>query len=1104
MTVPRLLIFLLWLIIVVTNYQPGTWLIGWDNLLPEINIFLNLHKAIFAAWQSWQGLGIVGGIGHASELSRQLLLIPFSVFFPGHTVRYIWTFGMLLFGALGTYQLGLWLYQHSAQKRWIALIPAIFYIFNLATVQNFFVPLEAFSTFWGFIPWFLLSTFELIKNPSKKNMLIFALLQFWGASAFHVQTMFIVFSLLLGLYSILVFIYSKGSKTLTLVSMWLVLLVVHAYWLAPVGYFTLTNATQTVDSKQNTISTQEVYEANRAAGNISSILQLKGYWFGYTDVDNNATTYLFSAWKEHTESMPALLAGITVSILGLGGLLLLLKNEKLKENAETVFFLVATLLSISMLSAGRGIPGLGYVLITKLPLLGQIFRVPFTKWSVVFSLLIAIGLGYFMMYIIDKRKKIVAFLAPVIIVSLSVFSVLPVFHGEFLYKNVQLDLPKDYTALFSELKNYSASERILYLPFDDLWGWMNHDWGYRGSGFIWYGIEQPIIDRNFDVWSVRNETLYTQLQYAFQNNDVSKVDELLDKYDISLLLVDTSLSAPQQRVAETQTMLTQLTDKEVVSQTWKSDFLTLYKTNRSNAELEISPRKSVLPTEQKTIVDTLFSAESYISDPQSTIEYPFQNVLKESLIDSSLVVQKNQILVPLDKKKIVIPPLTTMKHMYGIQVIGNKITIEPLAPIEILNVENQKKRTLYQTQPFTITFDNLEEELYLDLDGRILNLHETEYTQVILDKNITQPIVIRISNKSDISQRDEATLLSSSYQEFTITNQTWSNLLTEKVETLSENEVVALLTVTEPISFLTDTASIENCDALQRGKTTKTTNDDASITYVSEDFGIYCDGKSTALTQSNHDHFLTIHATNSSGLPLRFYVKNNATNTVLTEHSLSQTENTFFVPPDVDSGTISVNFQNKSTGTASRNTLLSVSLHEIPVPLTTLAKILTTNDQNITSSTQLEKPTAETNLTVESFKTKKIGNFFYHSSFFIKNDPNSKENDLFPLIISLSQSYDEGWIAFTPSSFPTALPHYQTDGWKNGWIISKGKTNMYILYWPQLTIFAGYAVLAILFIILYKGVAKEKIAEKQKNTHAKSTYRTPKRVLAGVHKRGSK
>src|ERR1035437_3884230 len=93
-TWPIITILGITLLLFLRNYSANTWLIGWDNLMPEFNLGINIQRSIFAVWQEYQGLGLLGGMGHASDFIHQLGLLLMSLIIPAQLLRYTWTFLM--------------------------------------------------------------------------------------------------------------------------------------------------------------------------------------------------------------------------------------------------------------------------------------------------------------------------------------------------------------------------------------------------------------------------------------------------------------------------------------------------------------------------------------------------------------------------------------------------------------------------------------------------------------------------------------------------------------------------------------------------------------------------------------------------------------------------------------------------------------------------------------------------------------------------------------------------------------------------------------------------------------------------------------------------
>ena len=105
-SIAYIIVFLIVAVLFWKNYIPGTWLIGWDNLLPEFNFKVNiLDRSIWSTWQEYQGLGIQAGNAHAADLLHQLGLYLLSFFLAPDILRYIYHFLALFIGGIGMYEL---------------------------------------------------------------------------------------------------------------------------------------------------------------------------------------------------------------------------------------------------------------------------------------------------------------------------------------------------------------------------------------------------------------------------------------------------------------------------------------------------------------------------------------------------------------------------------------------------------------------------------------------------------------------------------------------------------------------------------------------------------------------------------------------------------------------------------------------------------------------------------------------------------------------------------------------------------------------------------------------------------------------------------------
>jgi NADH:ubiquinone oxidoreductase subunit K len=565
-------IFVLVVILFITNYSPNTYLTGWDNLHPEFNFSLNIKRSLSAVWQEYQGLGLLGGMAHSADLPRQVILAGLPSLMPVSFLRYFWTFLMLLIGPLGVYFLVANLLDSGSSPLRVspeaktsrsasaicAFASSVFYLFNLVTVQYFFVPFETFTTFYGFLPWFFYFASRYLKTG--KGLLFYALTLLIGSTAFYVQTLFVVYFILLLIFGL----FFKFKNFLKLI---LVTLAISSFWLLPATYFTLTNGDVPTNSKINSIATPETKYMNQARSDFESIATLKGYWFDYYDWNSNENKfdYLYKDWIDYVSGDYVRVVGISLFAISILGLLF----------SRQLPLILMFLVSIIMLS---GID-------IKLPILSEAFRNAFTKWSVALAFVMSLGLGFF----VTKFKKF-AILPALLIIGGSLFTVWPVFNGNLISQTMRVDIPDEYFEVFNFFNERTNGGRVAVLPSHNFWGWQFHNWGYRGSGFYWYGIKNPILDRAFDVWSKDNENFYEELNYALNSDDKEILKYVFDKYQVSYILYDKNLFVPESIVNVNLSSFNKIAEFgkiEIYETGYFGDYVTTPKYEYSNSILKV-------------------------------------------------------------------------------------------------------------------------------------------------------------------------------------------------------------------------------------------------------------------------------------------------------------------------------------------------------------------------------------------------------------------------------------------------------------------------------------------------------------------------------------
>ena len=281
----------------LTNYQFGTWLSGWDNLHPEFDFFLNVKRTFFSVWQEYQGLGLLGGMGHGSDLIRQIILWLISFIVPNSFSRYLFHFSMLLVGAIGIYKLLDYLLMGGERKKIASLAGGIFYLFNLATLQMFYVPLEVYSSHFAFLPWLFWANLKFLEIGGKRQFLLLVFINILSLSQGYVATYFLVYFMALSIVLLSYLIWQKKQAFIRIVIAVITVLIINSFWLLPNLYFVATNSEVNLNAKINQMATEDNFLKNQKFGDLKNTALLKGFWLDNVEInDDGNAEYQFKPW----------------------------------------------------------------------------------------------------------------------------------------------------------------------------------------------------------------------------------------------------------------------------------------------------------------------------------------------------------------------------------------------------------------------------------------------------------------------------------------------------------------------------------------------------------------------------------------------------------------------------------------------------------------------------------------------------------------------------------------------------------------------------------------------------------------------------------------
>ncbi len=688
-----LIIFVISVLIFFINYRPGTFLIGWDNLQTELSPWLGVKRAALSVWEEYQSFGLVAGMAHASDLPRAIFVWLVSFILPQNMTRYFFHTLMFMVGGLG--MLKLLKSMRGGRDDRLNFVGALFYMLNLGTIQIFYVPFEPFSTFFAFLPWEIWIFLKLITNNDQftiKDLLLFFSINLLATGQAYIQTLFVVYTVILGFITIGKLWETGGVWVIKKAALlFLFIFIINSFWIFPQIYFLKTGGSRIVESaKSNQLSTEDVYYQNKEKGTFVSFLRLEGFYFDLFDINHQA---LFAPWKSHFQNQ---IIGMTTYIFGIVSLLGILVGIRNKKYLG--FLLIWVICAIALMSNTWPFSFINSGM-RAIPIINQIFRSPFTKFIIPYSLVTSYCVIVCLEFIINKmeRLKLLRITVFVFTIVLIVLISLPAFQGNFFASQTKVSIPRSYFEVMDYFRGVDKNQRVALLPDYTFWGWFFTKWGYDGSGFLWYGIEQPIVSRTFDVWSQRSESYFWQMKGAIESQDIKKFNDVLSKYQIKYLLVDQTLLPVTGATKGIQydQLNTLLKNNQEVSLIEKWPELTVYQVNNDkylNDWISISSNlsnigpKTIITNEDMGFVEN----GNYLTDVTKpyNIYYPLSDFFSQKhLIDSNWKLQETDtnfvldVTIPrsVENYNLYTPPLNTEYFVDGadeIKIIKENYTVK--------------------------------------------------------------------------------------------------------------------------------------------------------------------------------------------------------------------------------------------------------------------------------------------------------------------------------------------------------------------------------------------------------------------------------------------
>lgn len=637
-----LILILIVLIISFQNYVPGTYLSGWDTLHPEFD-FAEYFKRIFSVWQEHQGLGAPAAQATAAEIPRLIIYYLSSLVLPVSFLRYGYFFLTLIAGVLGVY----YFVKEISKYSGVAFLSALFYLLNLATLQTYFLPLEMFATHFAMLGWIFLFSTRYIFSGGKKNLILFAVVILFNAPIAHTPTLFYVFFVIFALFLIILSLIKKElKKGLILIAL---VLLLNSFWILPNMYYVINYGDAVAQSKIHSQFSQRAFQVGENYGNLADTALLKNFLFNWGEFDNrnDQFIYLLKDWDIHLKQPGVTLIGylmFVLSILGLGVAII-------KKNAVGIALLPVFIIPFFFICNDNLVFQFLYTnLFSESTVFKEALRFPFTKFSLILAFAYAIYFSFALSFIFSKilklGRKISVFLTTLVLLCTSLmllYFAWPFFTGNLINYKMKVTIPGEYFEMFNWFKTKDSSERVAYLPMNTFWGWTYYNWGYEGAGFIWFGLRQPVLNREFDRWMSTNEGFYWEASHAVYSQNLPLLESVLEKYKVNWIILDTNVvDVSSAKSPYNEQLLNLIQNSSKISFNKKFNNILIFKVQNTN-----SPQKFVSLAYNLPIVEPPFkfadldqgylSFGNYISSDQTKssssadVYYPFRTLFSNQL-----------------------------------------------------------------------------------------------------------------------------------------------------------------------------------------------------------------------------------------------------------------------------------------------------------------------------------------------------------------------------------------------------------------------------------------------------------------------------------------
>ena len=519
-------------------------------------------------------------------------------------------------------------------KKIAAFCGALLYLLNLGTLQQFYLPLEMFATHFASLPWLFLFATRYLETSEKRSLWLFVVTTLFSASMAHTSTLFFVYVLGLASYLGVLAIFSWRNSWPRLLGIFLLVFLLNSFWLLPNLYFIKNHGPEVSLSKIHTQFSQKAFLTSKKFGTLKDTATLKNFLFDWGRYDEKQRQFVevFSEWTPHLNNP------VTQTVSG-GIFLMILLGVVVAFRQKSKYGIALFPLGVgAFLIIANDLPIINYffsLLQNKVPLLKEALRFPFTKFSILLMLVYAVYFGMALNAITQlwtKCWKILASVPGVIVTISLIYYMLPAFRGNLISPSVKVKFPEEYFQTINWFSKQKKDGRVAHFPIHTFWGWVYYSWGYEGAGFWWFGLNQPLMDREFDRWSSYNENYYWEASYAVYSHNLELLENVFEKYQIRWLIVDGNIISPSSpKSLATEELRDLLSSSNKISLVQTFGKIKVYqidlKTPATNFVFLAKDLPTVEPVYQWNNYDRAYLENgTYLTSVGDSVYYPFRSL----------------------------------------------------------------------------------------------------------------------------------------------------------------------------------------------------------------------------------------------------------------------------------------------------------------------------------------------------------------------------------------------------------------------------------------------------------------------------------------------